>query len=85
MDWRAKFAQQWHNTVPPIMYCNPVKVTTTIYTKTGNMRQDADNVHAAILDALQDVRCLWNDRIVKEGHFSLLKGDPRIEIEILDL
>lgn len=46
--------------------------------------QDGDNMHKAVLDALEKAEVYDNDRQVVEGHWRLFKGvaQPRTEIRV---
>jgi Holliday junction resolvase RusA-like endonuclease len=84
MDWRARFRQLWHNCVPKFPpFSENIAVTVFFYTTTGTMRPDLDNAAAAVLDALQDVNAITNDRHVFNIVCSIIKDPtPRIEITL---
>lgn len=85
-EWRARFCQLWHNCVPPMApYNETMSIETVFVTPTGRMRPDADNAHAAVLDALQDCRAITNDNLVLSGTYHTekrVKGQPPYAIRI---
>ena len=79
--WRKKF----------VLLCRPpseaitghYSVTVKIFTKSGKMRPDLDNVFGAVADALQDAKVIANDRDITHLECSIAQGDKAgIEIGI---
>ena len=87
MDWRKLFRQLWHNCVPAFPpFDKNIAVHVEFHTLTGNMRPDVDNATAAVLDALQDVKAITNDRYVKDHSGKVIKSETaRIVITINSL
>lgn len=79
MEWMAR--QMWRRD----MIEGRLRVDTKI-TFGRNDHGDADNLHAAVLDALQDV-CYENDKLVTQGSYELIikKGKYRIECKLTPL
>lgn len=68
-------------------FLSPIKITAHIFTKYEPYTLNAgdwDNHAKAISDALNSI-CYKDDRQIVEGHVYLLKGDPRISIELEEL
>lgn len=60
MKWRRRFCAM---VVPPARpMAGSLSVTVMVFTKSGHMRPDLDNVGAGVLDALQDAKVITNDR-----------------------
>ena len=86
MEWRAKFRQLWHNCVPAFApFDESIQLRVTFYTKTGRMRPDLDNAVAAVLDALQDVRAITNDRYVKNISCEVLPSQDKMNKIVIQL
>jgi Holliday junction resolvase RusA-like endonuclease len=86
MQWRLLFRQQWHNCVPRFPpFDIDISLKVTFFTKTGNMRPDLDNAVAAVLDALQDVRAITNDRYVKNISCDVVKSQDKRNSIVIEL
>lgn len=74
MTWRKKFCALVKRPAEPI--AGRLSVIVLVCTKSGKMRQDLDNVGAAVLDALQDAGVIANDR--DATRLSFVMGLPNI-------
>ncbi len=83
-DWRKRFclhAKTFATGLEPIP--GPLSIIVIVYTKSGKMRPDLDNVGAACLDALQDAGVIENDRDAVRLTFILDKDKkPGIDITV---
>lgn len=94
----SKKYREWHKEVSaqldeaggvPPKYDSRVRITCRFWLD-SNRRKDLDNEYASILDWLQDVGILEDDRwqIVSESHLYAMgidRENPRVEIEIEDV
>ncbi len=84
MEWRRRFValcnkDDLHRALVP----GPLSIIVIVYTKSGKMRPDLDNVGAACLDALQDAGVIENDRDAVRLTFILDKDKkPGIDITV---
>lgn len=69
--WRKVFAARCYRPFQPFL--GRISVIIRVYTKSGKMRPDLDNVVGAVLDAMQDAEVLANDRLVTHLEASLEK------------
>lgn len=68
-QWRQRFCAACYKPEQPI--AGRLSVVVQVYTKSGKMRPDLDNVVGAVLDALQDAGVMANDRSVSAIHATL--------------
>lgn len=81
MDWRKRFCALISPPDAPI--AGPLSIIVIVYTKSGKMRPDLDNVGAGVLDALQDAKVIVNDREAVRLTFILDKDKvPGLDITV---
>ncbi len=89
--WRKRFClmaqgswkDTFENSLPKSPLTGPLHIIVMVYTKSGKMRPDLDNVGAACLDALQDAGVIANDRDARRLEFILDKDKtPGIDITV---
>ncbi len=85
-DWRKRFcahAKALATGIDDLPVPGPLSIIVIVYTKSGKMRPDLDNVGAACLDALQDAGVIENDRDAVRLTFILDKDKkPGIDITV---
>lgn len=83
-QWRQKFCALVGR--PPKPLAGHLAIAIRIYTKSGKMRPDLDNVVGAVLDALQDAQVIANDRTVRQIGASLDQDDvPCIDLMVWEV
>lgn len=77
--------EQWRGPRGPLpALAGPVSVGYRFYLRDGRSEPDADNLMAAVNDALEDAGILGNDRQIRCGTFtkSWDKANPRVELTL---
>jgi Holliday junction resolvase RusA-like endonuclease len=74
-DWKTEFGECAYIQAGSKHISGRFGISGSIVTKSGKMRSDLDNSIGSILDALQDVGIIGNDRDCVSINMGLVKGE----------